>query len=100
MVAAVAAGFATATWKTSRIAHGVLARPMFSVALTGFVETRDIRERTDRFVLAGRHDGEPARADKTRAGAAVGAEGHRAGSWELRRIEGPPAAAAHAAAAR
>jgi competence protein ComEC len=45
MIAAVAAGFATAT------AHGVLARPMFSVALTGFVETRDIRERTDRFVL-------------------------------------------------
>jgi competence protein ComEC len=29
----------------------VLARPMFSVTLTGFVETRDIRERTDRFVL-------------------------------------------------
>src|ERR1700682_4021243 len=51
IIAAVAAGFATATWKTARITHGVLARPMFSVALTGFVETRDIRERTDRFVL-------------------------------------------------
>src|SRR6185369_1455943 len=51
MIAAVADGFATATWKTQRIAHGVLARPMFSVSLTGFVETRDIRERTDRFVL-------------------------------------------------
>jgi competence protein ComEC len=51
MAAALAAGFAVATWKTARIAHGVLARPMFSVALTGFVETRDIRERTDRFVL-------------------------------------------------
>jgi competence protein ComEC len=51
MIAAVVAGFAVATWKTARIAHGVLARPMFSVALTGFVETRDIRERTDRFVL-------------------------------------------------
>src|SRR4029079_8762183 len=51
MIAAVAAGFATATWKTSRIAHGVLARPMYSVSLSGFVETRDIRERTDRFVL-------------------------------------------------
>jgi competence protein ComEC len=51
LIAAVTAGFATATWKTARIAHGVLARPMFSVALTGFVETRDIRERTDRFVL-------------------------------------------------
>src|SRR5437868_2366071 len=51
MIAAVAAGFAIATWKTARIAHGALARPMFSVSLTGFVETRDIRERTDRFVL-------------------------------------------------
>lgn len=51
MVAAMAAGFAAATWKTVRIAHGVLARPMYSVSLSGFVETRDIRERTDRFVL-------------------------------------------------
>jgi competence protein ComEC len=51
MIAAIAAGFATATWKTARIAHGVLARPMYSVSLSGFVETRDIRERTDRFVL-------------------------------------------------
>ena len=51
MIAAVAAGFAIATWKTARVAHGVLARPIYSVAITGFVETRDIRERTDRFVL-------------------------------------------------
>src|SRR5664279_4140605 len=51
MIAAVAAGFATATWKTARLAHGVLARPMYSVSLSGFVEARDIRERTDRFVL-------------------------------------------------
>jgi hypothetical protein len=35
----------------ARIAHGVLARPMFSVTMKGFVETRDERERTDRFVL-------------------------------------------------
>src|SRR5262249_57922444 len=51
MLAAAAAGFAIATWKTARVAHGVLAKPIYSVALTGFVETRDIRERTDRFVL-------------------------------------------------
>jgi competence protein ComEC len=51
MIAAVAAGFAVATWKTARVAHGVLARPMYAVSLSGFVETRDIRERTDRFVL-------------------------------------------------
>jgi competence protein ComEC len=51
MIAASAAGFATATWKTAIISHPVLARPMFSVPLSGFVEARDIRERTDRFVL-------------------------------------------------
>src|SRR6266550_7092718 len=51
MIAAIAAGFAVATLKTARIAHGVLARPIYSVSLSGFVETRDIRERTDRFVL-------------------------------------------------
>ena len=51
MVAAIAAGFATATWRTARVGHTVLARPLYSVSLSGFVETRDIRERTDRFVL-------------------------------------------------
>lgn len=51
MIAVVAAGFAMATWKTARIAHTVLAKPLYSVSLSGFVETRDIRERTDRFVL-------------------------------------------------
>jgi competence protein ComEC len=61
LVAAAAAGFATATVKTARIEHGVLARPMFSVTMAGFVETRDERERSDRFVL--RVDRfEPARA--------------------------------------
>src|SRR4051812_4646717 len=47
LIAAVAAGFATATLKTARVAHGVLARPTYSVALKGFVETREERERTD-----------------------------------------------------
>src|SRR6185437_936800 len=51
MVAAMAAGFATATVRTARIAHTVLVRPIYSVSLSGFVETRDIREKTDRFVL-------------------------------------------------
>ncbi|MBV9564050.1 MAG: ComEC/Rec2 family competence protein [Bradyrhizobium sp.] len=51
LAAAVAAGFACATFRTARIAHGMLARPLYSVVLAGFVETRDIRERTDRFVL-------------------------------------------------
>ena len=51
MIAALAAGFATATLKAARVAHGVLARPVYSVSLKGFVETREERERTDRFVL-------------------------------------------------
>ena len=49
--AATAAGFATATFRTAWIAHTVLTRPLYSVSLSGFVEARDIRERTDRFVL-------------------------------------------------
>jgi competence protein ComEC len=51
MIAALAAGFAVATLKTARIAHAVLAQPLYSVSLKGFVETREVRERTDRFVL-------------------------------------------------
>jgi competence protein ComEC len=51
MAASVAAGFATATFRTAHIAHEVLAKPAYSVSLSGFVEARDIRERTDRFVL-------------------------------------------------
>src|SRR3989440_2697440 len=51
MIAAIAAGFAVATLRTAHIAHAVLARPAYSVTLSGFVEARDIRERTDRFVL-------------------------------------------------
>ena len=51
MIAAIATGFATATWRTVHVGHTVLARTLYSVALSGFVETRDIRERTDRFVL-------------------------------------------------
>ncbi|MBS0532299.1 MAG: ComEC family competence protein, partial [Proteobacteria bacterium] len=51
LVAATAAGFAVATLKTARIAHVVLQRPMYTPLLKGFVETREVRERTDRFVL-------------------------------------------------
>jgi competence protein ComEC len=51
LAAAVAAGFATATFRTARLAHEVLAAPVFSVGIKGFVETREERERTDRFIL-------------------------------------------------
>jgi competence protein ComEC len=49
--AAMAAGFATATLKTSRIAHPVLQVPASSVTLAGFVEIREERERSDRIVV-------------------------------------------------
>lgn len=51
MIAAIVSGFATATWKSARVAHVVLSKPIYSVALKGFVETHEERERTDRFVL-------------------------------------------------
>jgi competence protein ComEC len=50
-VAAVAAGFATATLRTLALAHPVLRAPVYNVTLSGFVETREERERTDRIVV-------------------------------------------------
>lgn len=50
-VAAVAAGFATATVKREIIAHAVLSVPARSVELAGFVETREERERSDRIIV-------------------------------------------------
>jgi competence protein ComEC len=49
--AAIAFGFTLATWKTARIAHPVLSAPAFNVTLSGFVESREERERTDRIVI-------------------------------------------------
>ena len=49
--AAVAAGFAVATLKAVYVGHPVLARPAMSVAIAGFVEVREERERTDRIVV-------------------------------------------------
>jgi competence protein ComEC len=49
--AAIAAGFATATLKTLRIAHPVLPYPSWSATVAGFVESREERERSDRIVV-------------------------------------------------
>lgn len=51
LIAAMIAGFATATLKSAILAHHVLTRPIGSAALKGFVETHEVRARTDRFVL-------------------------------------------------
>jgi competence protein ComEC len=48
---AVAAGFTTATLKSARIVHPVLAFPVSGVSITGFVEIREERERSDRIVV-------------------------------------------------
>ncbi|MDB5549609.1 MAG: competence protein ComEC [Tardiphaga sp.] len=50
-LASIASGFAAATIKASRVAHDVLTRPIYTSSIKGFVETREERERTDRFVL-------------------------------------------------
>src|SRR5262249_45458231 len=53
--AAIAFGFATATVQTLRIAHPILANPIPSTGLSGFVETREERERSDRIVVRVAH---------------------------------------------
>src|SRR5260370_38830526 len=50
-IAAVAAGFATASIKREIIAHPVLAAPVWNVELAGFVEVREERQRSDRIVV-------------------------------------------------
>ncbi|MGN6462616.1 MAG: ComEC/Rec2 family competence protein, partial [Pseudolabrys sp.] len=50
-IAALASGFAVATLRTKLIAHPVLSAPVFGAAVTGFVEVREERERSDRIVV-------------------------------------------------
>jgi competence protein ComEC len=50
-LAAVTAGFTVATLKSHVVAHPVLATPVFGAQLSGFVEVREERERSDRIVL-------------------------------------------------
>src|SRR5262249_35218794 len=49
--AAIAAGFATATVRTLALDHTVLRAPAYNVTLSGFVESREEREKTDRIVV-------------------------------------------------
>ncbi len=49
--AALAAGFATATLKSAYIAHPVLLYPAFGAEISGFVEVREERARSDRIVV-------------------------------------------------
>src|ERR1043165_7972908 len=49
--AAIAAGFAIATLKAALIAHPILQHSAWNVPLSGFVEVRERREKTDRIVV-------------------------------------------------
>jgi competence protein ComEC len=48
---AAAAGFAIATVKTARVAHPILQHSAWNVPLSGFIEVREEREKTDRIVV-------------------------------------------------
>jgi competence protein ComEC len=53
--AAIAAGFATATIKRAMVAHPVLPAVAWNVEVTGFVEVREERERSDRIIVRVHH---------------------------------------------
>jgi competence protein ComEC len=50
-VAGLLTGLAVATLQAARISHPILKAPIASVALAGFVEIREERERSDRIVI-------------------------------------------------
>jgi competence protein ComEC len=54
-MAAMAAGFATATLKSALIAHPVLRHSAWNVSIRGFVQVREERERSDRIVVRVQH---------------------------------------------
>ena len=96
-LAAVAAGFATVTLKSARVAHPVLQHAAWNVAISGFVEVREERERSDRIVVRV-HSIEGAAARRAGARAGLGEEAHGAAGRHLRRGEGAAQPAAAAAA--
>ncbi|MFL6799797.1 MAG: ComEC/Rec2 family competence protein [Xanthobacteraceae bacterium] len=50
-LAAIAAGFATATIKRAIVAHPVLSAPLWNAEIAGFIEIREERERSDRITV-------------------------------------------------
>jgi competence protein ComEC len=49
--AAITMGFATAALKSRLVDHVILLTPAYSVSMSGFVEAREERERSDRIVV-------------------------------------------------
>jgi competence protein ComEC len=66
-IAAIAAGFTTATFKSVRVERPAIVAPVGYAEISGFVENREERERSDRFLLrvhrfdAARVEGKPDR---------------------------------------
>jgi competence protein ComEC len=50
-IAAIVLGFALATARTAHVAHPILHAPAFDVSLSGYVLSREERERSDRIVI-------------------------------------------------
>jgi competence protein ComEC len=51
LIATAAIGFAVSSLKAALIVHPVLDRPAYGVTVTGFIELREERERSDRIVV-------------------------------------------------
>lgn len=93
--AALAAGFAVATAKSARIAHPVLQHAAWNVAVTGWIEVREERARSDRIVVkvhgidGGRLNEAP---DRVRVSVAKGTAPPVGSFIELKaRLDTPPA---------
>jgi competence protein ComEC len=50
-ISAIAAGFSVAAVRTAAVSHPVLSHPAWNVAIAGWVESREQRERSDRIVM-------------------------------------------------
>ena len=85
--------------KTVQVAHPVLARPAGNVAIAGFVEVREERERSDRIVVRVLIARRRAARAEARARAGLGAQGHGAAGRRLCDVPRAAQSAARAAAA-
>jgi len=97
-IAAVAFGFASATIKRTLIAHPVLWTPAWNVDVTGFVEVREERERSDRLTVRVERMEASRLDEKPRPG--FRPQGHDAGCRRVRRIQSTTFSSARAVAPR
>ena len=76
-LATVAAGFAAATLHTANAAHPILRYPTWNVAISGWVDKREQRARSDRITIQVAHIAAPRLNDASRACAWRCAKGRR-----------------------